>query len=41
MQEIIAHGNFLIELEEMFTGEYGLKAEHITTQNKLDKKKKK
>lgn len=40
IQEIIAHGSFITELEEIFTEEYKINAEYIKTQNKLEKKKK-
>lgn len=39
-KEIIAHGNFINELEELFTEEYKIHEDYITSQNKLDKKKK-
>jgi hypothetical protein len=39
-KEIIVHGAFLEDLEEMFTAEYELPNKFIFTQNKLDKKKK-
>lgn len=34
-KEIIAHGSFIGELEEIFTEEYKINAEYIKTQNKL------
>jgi hypothetical protein len=39
-KEIIVHGAFLDELEEMFATEYELPSKFISTLNKLDKKKK-
>ena len=40
-KEMVLHGTFLDQLEEFFTMEHGVKKNHITTVNKLDKKKKK
>lgn len=39
-KEIVVHGAFLDELEDMFTEEHELPNKFITTLNKLDKKKK-
>ena len=39
-QEIVVHGAFLDELEDMFTLEHELPIKFISTLNKLDKKKK-
>lgn len=39
-KEVIVHGHFINELEEMFVEEYKINEEYITSQNKLDKKKK-
>lgn len=39
-KEVVVQGNFVDELESMFTMEYGLKKECISIQNKLGKKKK-
>jgi hypothetical protein len=39
-KEIIVHGAFLDELEDMFTEEYELPNKFISSQNKFDKKKK-
>lgn len=39
-KEIVVQGNFVDELEALFTAEFGIKKEHITIQNKLGKKKK-
>ena len=40
-KEVVIQGNFVDELEGMFTTEYGIKKDCITVQNKLGKKKKK
>eukprot|EP01016_Furgasonia_blochmanni_P000252 TRINITY_DN1001_c0_g1_i1.p1 TRINITY_DN1001_c0_g1~~TRINITY_DN1001_c0_g1_i1.p1 ORF type:complete len:729 (-),score=327.94 TRINITY_DN1001_c0_g1_i1:179-2275(-) len=39
-REVVVHGNFLNELIDFFTGECKIDSKHITSVNKLDKKKK-
>lgn len=40
-KEVVVQGNFADELEALLTGEYGLRKDYVSIQNKLDKKKKK
>ena len=39
-REVVLQGNFVEELEGLLVGEYGLKKECITVNNRLNKKKK-
>jgi translation initiation factor 1 (eIF-1/SUI1) len=39
-KEIVIQGNFVEELQTLFSTEYGIKQEFISVQNKLGKKKK-
>lgn len=39
-KEIVAHGNFINQLQDLFKEEHKIKQNYISTLNKLDKKKK-